>query len=149
QAIEALVSADPLFVPQSADISPRILAMFTEVRRRILPEIARRAYLAGRSAFQAKDFAAATRQFDQSLRVINQAQAERVAEMDDLWMLVSGFVDLTRVATERPSNPLSTPAPATSSPAPGVQAPGESYIAPVAIRQDLPPWTPPTSAMGG
>jgi tetratricopeptide (TPR) repeat protein len=149
RAIEAVVAADPLFVPQSADVSPRILAMFTDVRRRMLPAIARRGYVDGRSAFQAKDFAAAARQFDRVMRVIDQAGDESAAEMDDLRLLVSGFVDLARAATVDPAdgmgdaNRMAAPGPA------GAESPGsaEGYSAPVAIRQDLPPWNPPTAAV--
>ena len=36
-AIEAVVVANPLYVPSSADVSPRVRAAFSEVRRRLLP----------------------------------------------------------------------------------------------------------------
>ena len=150
RAIEIVVLADPLLVPRPADVPPRILAMFTDVRRRILPGIARRAYLDGRSAFQAKDFATATRQFDLSMRLIAQAGSERVPEMDDLQLLVSGFFDLARAATERPSREASDRDPAAPLAAPHIQAPRseETSTAPVTIRQELPPWKPPTVATG-
>jgi TonB family protein len=149
RAIERVVSADPLFVPRSADVSPRILAMFTDVRRRVLPEIARRAYLDGRSAYQAKDFASASRQFDQVMRVLEQPGLETAAGMDDLRILVSGFVDLTRAATENPSHAGDDADPARPASAPDSQPAGaaEAYTAPVILQQELPPWNPPTAAI--
>jgi tetratricopeptide (TPR) repeat protein len=161
RAIESVVTADPLFVPKSAEVSPRILAMFTDVRRRILPEIARRSYLEGRSAYQAKEFAAATSQLDRSIRVIEQAKADGGPEMEDLQILVSGFLDLARAAAERPLPKASERTPATAPAGPGAAGPAaaasrpqpsaaaESYTGPVAIRQEMPSWNPPTAGMAG
>jgi TonB family protein len=151
RAIERVVSADPLFLPRSADVSPRILAMFTDVRRRVLPEIARRAYLDGRSAYQAKDFASASRQFDQVMRVLEQPGLETAAGMDDLRILVSGFVDLTRAATENPSRAGNDADPSTPASAPDSESEGapDAYTAPVVVQQELPPWNPPTAAIAG
>ncbi len=39
-AIAAVVTVDPLFVPAESDASPRVRAAFSEVRQRLLPEIA-------------------------------------------------------------------------------------------------------------
>ena len=39
-AIAAVVTADPLFMPGEADASPRVRAAFSEVRQRLLPQIA-------------------------------------------------------------------------------------------------------------
>jgi tetratricopeptide (TPR) repeat protein len=147
RAIEAVVSTDPLFVPQSADVSPRILAMFSDVRRRLLPDMARRAYLDGRSAFQAKSFTDAARQFDQAMRMIDQASQEGVPEMEDLRVLVSGFVDLARAAIARPTPaPRADPSPSSAA-APAAAPAAEAYTAPVAVRQDLPRWNPLTPAI--
>lgn len=148
RAIEAVVSADPLFVPRAADVSPRILAMFTDVRRRILPDVARRTYVDGRRAFQSKDFAAATRQFSQVMRLMDEAGPESAATMEDLRLLVTGFVDLTRAATESASPVDDGPAPAPSTePRAQPNAPADVFTAPVAVHQELPPWNPPTAAI--
>jgi tetratricopeptide (TPR) repeat protein len=149
RAIEAVVAADPLFVPRPSDVSPRVVAMFTDVRRRILPEIARRAYLDGRSAFQAKDFAGATRKFDHVMRVLDQAGPESAAVMDDLRILVSGFVDLARAANESPSRPAGDPGTPALPPdaAARTALPPDGFTAPIAIRQELPAWNPPSSAI--
>jgi tetratricopeptide (TPR) repeat protein len=149
RAIEAVVSADPLFVPRSSDVSPRILSMFADVRRRLLPDIARRAYVDGRSAFQSKDFVSAAKSFDQVMRLIDQEGIANAPGIDDLRILVAGFVDLTEAAAS-PSGAERAPEPA----APAETAPrtppaaADGYIGPVAVRQELPPWTPPTAAIG-
>jgi tetratricopeptide (TPR) repeat protein len=150
RAIEGVVAADPLYVPQSADVSPRVRAMFTDVRRRMLPEIARRAYLEGRSAFQAKNLAAASTQFERVMRLIDQSDAESAAAMEDLRILVSGFVELTRAATERPSpegRRSETPMSAAVA-APQQRRSGDDYLPPVAVDQELPRWNPPSAAIG-
>lgn len=165
RAIEAVVSADPLFVPQSSDVSPRILAMFTDVRRRLLPDIARRTYMDGRSAFQAKDFAVASKQFEQVMRLIDQAGADNAAAMDDLRILVAGFVDLTKAATETASPRVSDAVPGARPDATRVQAGAtrpqaaatgsqaaavaEGFTGPIVVHQELPAWNPPTAAIGG
>jgi tetratricopeptide (TPR) repeat protein len=151
RAIEAVVSADPLFVPDPGDVSPRIVAMFTDVRRRILPDIARRTYLDARSAFQSKDFTGATRQFNLVMRLMDAAGPGNAAAMDDLRLLVSGFADLARAATEHAS-PAASNAVAAAPPAapkqPAASA-AEAFTLPVAVQQELPPWNPPTAAVAG
>jgi tetratricopeptide (TPR) repeat protein len=149
RAIEAVVAADPLFVPRPSDVPPRILAMFTDVRRRVLPDIAQRAYLDGRSAFQAKDFGTASKHFEQATRVIDQASVEGVAGMDDLKILVSGFVDLARASSERPSN-RARAADSTAMADPSandIPDPRDVRTGPIVIRQDLPAWNPPNAAI--
>lgn len=143
RAIEAVVSADPLFVPSSAEVSPRILAMFTDVRRRILPAIARRAYVEGRHAYQSKDYGAAARQFDAVLRMIEQDGVTDAPGVDDLRVLVSGFVDLTTAAMSAAPDESAEPQPAAmTSAAPEAEESSGSYTDPVALRQELPRWKP-------
>src|SRR5687768_16204035 len=42
--IAAVVGLDPLFVPAAGDVSPRVTTTFTETRRRLLPQIARKTF---------------------------------------------------------------------------------------------------------
>src|SRR5262245_14409537 len=44
QAIEAVVSADPSYFPSNSDVSPRVRAAFSDVRRRLLPDVAQQKY---------------------------------------------------------------------------------------------------------
>ena len=56
-AIAAVVTADPLFQPSEADASPRVRAAFSDVRQRLLPELARAQYAEAKASFDRKDFA--------------------------------------------------------------------------------------------
>src|SRR5688572_23383189 len=61
-AIEALVTADPLYQPAS-EVSPRVRAAFSDVRRRLLPAIIPQQYAKAKATFDRKDFAAAAEAF--------------------------------------------------------------------------------------
>src|SRR5215212_575505 len=62
-AIAAVVTADPLFVPGEAEASPRVRAAFSDVRQRLLPEIANSKYAAAKAAYDRKEYATAELQF--------------------------------------------------------------------------------------
>src|SRR5512132_1107649 len=62
-AIAAVVTADPLFMPGEADASPRVRAAFSDVRQRLLPQIAQTRYATAKAAFDRKDWKAAEAQF--------------------------------------------------------------------------------------
>ena len=57
QAIGAVVTANPSYQPSAAEASPRVRAAFTEVRQRLLPQIAQARYTEAKVAFDAKRFA--------------------------------------------------------------------------------------------
>src|SRR4051794_4077340 len=56
QAIEAVVSADPAYHPSDSDVSPRVRAAFSDVRRRLLPDLAQQKYAQAKAAFDRKEF---------------------------------------------------------------------------------------------
>src|SRR5439155_7194453 len=62
-AIAAVVTADPLFMPNETDASPRVRSAFSDVRQRLLPEIASLRYAAAKAAYDRKDYATAEEQF--------------------------------------------------------------------------------------
>lgn len=146
RAIEAVVAADPSFMPSAAEVSPRILAMFADVRRRMVPEIARRSYVAGRDAFQSKDYPAAAGLFDDVIRLLDQERIADDAGLRDLRTLALGFVDLARaamsdVAGETRDQPASA-ADTTAAQSPNALQGRVEFTAPVALEQELPPWRP-------
>src|SRR5688572_15682251 len=49
QAIEAVVAAQPLYQPSGDEVSPRVRAAFTEVRKRMLPGIVQQTYATAKS----------------------------------------------------------------------------------------------------
>jgi tetratricopeptide (TPR) repeat protein len=156
QAIEAVVSADPSYFPSNSDVSPRVRAAFSDVRRRLLPEVAQQKYTQAKGAFDRKDYRLAAESFGQLLDLFadpDLAPAISKAPLSDLRMLALGFRDLSAQAIAPPPAPAPAPqaAPAVAA-APPPQAPtpeppriyastDTNVLPPAAIRQELPPFT--------
>jgi TonB family protein len=141
-AIAAVITVDPLFVPAESDASPRVRAAFSEVRQRLLPEIASSRYATAKAAFDRKDYNTAEPAFRELLALLNDPQMAN--RLGDLRVLASGFLDLS-VAAAAPAPEPRKPEPAPAPPAP--VAPPASHIwnseepgvtAPVALKQDVP-----------
>ena len=143
-AIAAVVTADPLFVPGEADASPRVRAAFSDVRQRLLPEIASHRYAAAKAAFDRREFANAEQQFRGLVTLLNDPQMG--GRLSDLRTLANGFVDLATAAAAPPPEPKKVePAVAPAPPAPA--EPKSPHIwtgdedgvtPPVIVRQDVP-----------
>ena len=134
--IESIVWKDPLYLPPAGDASPRVLAAFNTVRQRVLPDLARRLYADGKSAFDKKAYADAGRALQQTVTLIDTIEGEKnKAALNDLRTLAAGFLELSRAADVPP--PAPSPAPAT----PAVAAPAEPQT--VRRSQNVPlPQTP-------
>jgi hypothetical protein len=156
---EGLIAKNPTLQLDSAEASPRIISMFADVRKRLLPGLIRQHYRTARAALDSKDAAGAEAQFGEVRGMIEEA--EHLGAMDetltDMRVLAEGFLNLAR--TSRASvrvAPRSTPA-EPSSPAitdsadvpSGGQPAGPARIfdsaaadvtGPVAIRQEVPPY---------
>jgi hypothetical protein len=146
-AIAAVVTADPLFMPGETDASPRVRTAFSDVRQRLLPEIAATRYAAAKAAFDRKDFASAELQFRDLLALLNDPQM--AGRLNDLRTLASGFVDLATAAAAPPPEPKRVEAPPApvAPPAPTPAESRESHVwtaeepgvtLPVALRQEVP-----------
>src|SRR4051812_20268146 len=144
-AIAAVVTADPMFIPGEADASPRVRLAFSEVRQRLLPQIATTRYSGAKAAYDRKDYTAAEAQFRNLLMLLDDPQMG--GRLADLRMLASGFVDLSAAAAAPPPEPKKAEPPVVAAPPPPVATPREPHIwsaeepgvaAPVAIRQDVP-----------
>ncbi|MEO8076838.1 MAG: hypothetical protein ABI818_10940 [Acidobacteriota bacterium] len=148
-AIAAVVTVDPLFVPGEADASPRVRTAFSDVRQRLLPQIASAHYTLAKAAFDHKEYASAERQFRALDSLLDDPQMG--GRLSDLRVLVSGFLDLASAAAAPPPEPKKEePAPAPPAPVapPPPVVPAASHVwtgdeagvtLPVVIRQDLPP----------
>jgi hypothetical protein len=99
---ESLIAKDPLLELDEGDASPRIVAMFADARRRLLPGLTRDQYRAARASLDRKDFAGAESQLIRTRRMLEEAQKIGASDetMGDLGVLVDGFLDLTRSAVE-------------------------------------------------
>jgi hypothetical protein len=143
-AIAAVVTADPLFMPGEAEASPRVRAAFSDVRQRLLPEIAAARYAAAKSAYDRKDYPSAEHQFRDLLTLLNDPQMGN--RLNDLRTLAIGFVDLSTAAAAPPPEPkkvepqVPPPAPAAVEPRTPRVWTGDDpgVIPPVALRQEVP-----------
>src|SRR5688572_28413776 len=70
-AIAAVVNADPSYQPGEVEASPRVRAAFSDVRRRLLPEIASARYGEAKASFDRKDHLTAALQFRQVIALLN------------------------------------------------------------------------------
>ena len=154
QAIEAVVSADPSYYPSNNDVSPRVRAAFSDVRRRLLPDLAQQKYVQAKASFDRKDYRVAAEGFGQLLDLFadpDLAPAAGKPPLTDLRMLALGFRDLSAQAIAPPPAPApppaqapavvaaAAPAPALAPEPPRIYASADTNVlAPAAIRQELP-----------
>jgi hypothetical protein len=99
---ETLIKQNPLLRLDAGETAPRIEAMFTNVRKRLLPGLIRAEYQSARAAIGQKDFAAAESQLKEVRGLLDEAQSAGVSDnaLDDLRLTVDGFLDLARAASE-------------------------------------------------
>jgi TonB family protein len=141
KVIESIVSNDPFYQPAAADAAPRVRAAFTSVRQRMLPVLARSLYLDAKAAFDRKAYAEAASALEKVVKVIDNIEGAGRAELGDLRVLASGFLDLSRAsvaavaAAPAPSPPTEKPA-STTVPTPAAAL---SFTNLVVLKQDLPP----------
>ena len=151
-AIAAVITADPTYLPKDDEASPRVRAAFSDVRKRLLPQIATERYADAKASFDKKMFAVAAQQFRNVLKLIDDP--DMGGREADLRTLAAGFLDLAVAASApppeapKPASPAPTPAPVTP-PAPPKPDPLRVYnigdrdvTPPVIIRQDMPMLTP-------
>jgi hypothetical protein len=142
-AIGAVINADPTYQPSEADASPRVRSAFTEVRQRLLPDIATARYQAAKATFDKKDYKNAVDQFQQVVALLNDP--DMGGRLSDVKTLATGFLDLAVSAMAPP--PAPKPQPVAPSPAPVVPKPDPNRVytgadrgvtPPIAIRQEVP-----------
>ncbi|HEY2431750.1 MAG TPA: energy transducer TonB [Vicinamibacterales bacterium] len=145
-AIGAVVTADPAYLPGDAEASPRVRTAFSDVRKKLLPDIAAKRYGDAKATFDRKDYLRAAAQFQQVIALLDDP--DMGGRLADLRTLAAGFLDLATAAAT-PPEPPKPPAPvaAPTAPAPVVPTPDPNRIytaadadvvAPVIVTQDMP-----------
>ncbi len=168
--IESVVTERPTYVPGEDDASPRIRAEFREIRRRLLPDVARQLYLSAREDYEQRRVASAAAKFGDLLRVLADPDIAADQTFADLRMLAEGFRVVSTAAadvatsadTQSSRSPSSRNDPADRAPASALPDRGSlaeadstrsvisvAVIPPVAISQKLPPWGGAGSFTGG
>ncbi len=139
-AIGAVIKADPSYQPSEADASPRVRAAFSEVRQRMLPEIASARYAEAKAMFDRKEYAAAEKRFTDVVALLDDPDMS--GKLGDMRVLASGFLDLAKAAAAPPPAPAPKPEPPAPPPAPPkpviYSADDQGVTAPVVIRQEVP-----------
>jgi TonB family protein len=144
QAVERLLTARPEYHPDSAQASPRIQALFAQVRQRVGPALVKRMYQRARAAMERKDRDSAVAEFEAMLRMADDPDVRPDPAMAELKELGSGFLELSR---NMPASAPAVPATPPGSPAAAAAAPRPStIIPPVVIQQRLPRWIPDPSS---
>ena len=140
--IESMLTVDPFYEP-GADVPPRIRSTFTDIRRRILPRLARTMYLDAKATFDKKAYAEAIPKFEQVRRLSAHPDGKGDPDLVDLTTVADGFLELSRAAMPKPAEPEPAPTNTASTPTPSVTKPQPTgpLMPPIAIRQDMPPWT--------
>jgi hypothetical protein len=149
RAIEAVIAASPSFQPSTTDVSPRIRAAFSDVRRRVLPAIIQRMYAEAKAAFDRKEYEDAVVLFGRVIDTLKDPDVSAAADappLSDLRTLAAGFIELSLAAAPPPPPPVE-PAPPEAplapppAPAPIYTAADSQVVPPVVIRQELPAFT--------
>ena len=143
-AIAAVITSDPQYQPDDTQVSPRVRSAFRDVRQRLLPDLAAKAYGTAKATFDRKEFDQAAAEFRHALGLLDDADMQ--GRLGDLRTLAAGFLDLS-VAAATPPEPVKPvlPPPAPVPPPPAVPALPRVYalddtnvMPPRVIRQDLP-----------
>jgi hypothetical protein len=153
QALERIVTRYPLYKVPAADVSPRLVTLYHDVRRRALPGATRQVYARAKASYDAKDHKTAAGQFKDVLALINDPDAAgQGASFAELKQLAEGFLALSEAATiaaaAPPQAPAAAPPPADVVKAPSVPrvytAADPDVIAPLALNRAMPGWRPPS-----
>lgn len=160
-AIEIVLSRDPMFRLSEGDAPPRMRAAFTEVKRRLLPKVTEQLYASAKLSFDRKEYELAATQFSDLLSFLEDADAKELPSLKEFRTLATGFRDLSQAAPVVAAKPLPSPAadpiaqvtppgPVQSAAAPTAPASGPNTASvpqdpgvlkpPVAIRQQMPLW---------
>jgi TonB family protein len=149
QALELIVVTRPFYRMNEADVSPRLISMFQDVRRRLLPAAARNLYERAKASYDAEQFADAQRDFKDLMVLMKDADlASHAAELADMKMLAEGFLTLTAAALAPKPAPPPPPPPAPVTPPTPVKPTGPviysvedtDVVPPGDVERRLPPW---------
>ena len=124
KAIAGIVEADPLFQPAETQMSPRLVTVFRDVRKQLLPRIVQQSYAEAKAAFDRKELEAAAIAFDRVLLLLNDPDLPVSSGTTDLRMLAAGFRDLSKVAPPPPAPKAAGPPPSIPPSARPATAPG-------------------------
>lgn len=131
-AIARSIALDPQATRARTDVSPRVAALISEARRRLLPDAARAAVTAGRAAMQASDRSAAEGHFDKAVRLLSDPVLADQPDLRDLRVVADGFLDLVRAQAAAARLPTAPEPPSAARPPAGPPTEAQPRAASVA-----------------
>lgn len=156
QTLEGLVTRRPLYAINDTEYSPRLVSMFRDVRKRVLPSTAQQLYTEAKAQYENKNYEVAVTKFKQLNSVLNDPDVSGGSgRLADLRELSDGFMKLSEQKLR------DIPAPAAVAAAAPIVAPTAPpairiYTAvdpgvrgPVAIQQAMPAWRPTQQYLRG
>jgi TonB family protein len=164
-ALQALVRLSPTYTLPEAEVSPRVLTMFRDVRRRVLPVIVREQYAAAKVQYDDRSYVEAAAALRKVLTLLADPDLAYPADaFADLRQLAEGFLRLSEMEVQLAAKAEAAKAQAAAEPAPPPPAPAASassdlvvtkirvYSAedqdvrpPVERERFMPPWVPPAA----
>ena len=93
RALEDLARRMPLFKMSESEVSPRLLTMFQDARKRVLPAAAKDLYAKAKADFERQSYLTASTQFGQLMRILADPDLSTadVEGLSDIKMLGDGF----------------------------------------------------------
>ena len=149
-----LITRHPLFALDPLD-SPKLRAMFTDARARVLPAAATNMYSSAKAAFDRGELSAAAEQFQTVVTLVSQPEVTANPAVADLKVLANGFASLAEqelASQKKAAAAAATPAPQvakTSAPAVDriYSEQDADVVPPVPLLQEVPQWNPPNTAV--
>jgi TonB family protein len=158
QAVETILHLDPFYRPAEDDTSPRVRAVFRDVRRRALAGVLQQMYEDAKLAYERRAYDEAVARFDRVLSLLDDPDlVVDAGPRADMRLVAKAFSDLAKAASAPPIAQAQTSTPPSGSPTPGsVVAPdgrrsprgasagplydaaSKDVTAPVPLRTDVP-----------
>jgi hypothetical protein len=108
RAIESLINVAPSFSVSDADLSPRLVNLFTQTRRRVMPGVVKRLFTEARADFQAHNLASARDKFEKVLTLTHDPAMADAPDAVDLQLLVGSYIDIVKSSTPAPAPVLAS-----------------------------------------
>jgi TonB family protein len=134
EPLRQMVSTNPLYVLPADEVSPKLVDLFREVRRQVLPDAARELYSEAKANYDAKKAAEAAIQFKTLLSLLNDPDTRGVSAAADLKVLAEGFLALAEAQIAPPP----APAPAAGAAARGTGSLNEAGSASASAADEQP-----------
>jgi hypothetical protein len=142
-AIAALISANPFYELSETQASPRVRAVFKEVRKSLLPALVQSAYADAKAAFDRKDPQSAAG-FERVLTLLRDPDLSSNTDLGDLAVVAGAFRDLSAARELAAAAPPPAAAPsARDNNSPGGESAAAKPAEPPVYRDGAPNLVPP------